>query len=65
MMRLIRPVVLVLAALGTVLATPALAWGSLGHRTVAAIAWANVILTVGFAGLHGVFGVVIARRHGG
>lgn len=42
MMRLIRPVVLFLAALGTVLATPALAWGSLGHRTVAAIAWANV-----------------------
>ena len=43
MMRFIKPVMLALAALGTVLAAPpALAWGSLGHRTVAAIAWANV-----------------------
>ena len=43
MIRFIKPVVLALAALGTVLAAPsALAWGSLGHRTVAAIAWANV-----------------------
>ncbi|MFX6311373.1 S1/P1 nuclease, partial [Acinetobacter baumannii] len=32
----------VLALLAGLLAQPALAWGSLGHRTVAAIAWANV-----------------------
>ena len=42
MMRFVRSITLALAALGTVLAQPALAWGSLGHRTVAAIAWANV-----------------------
>jgi hypothetical protein len=42
MMRCIRAIAMLLAALGTLLATPAFAWGSLGHRTVAAIAWANV-----------------------
>lgn len=38
----IRALALALAALASLLAQSALAWGSLGHRTVAAIAWANV-----------------------
>lgn len=39
---MIRILVMAAAALASLLAQPALAWGSLGHRTVAAIAWANV-----------------------
>jgi hypothetical protein len=27
--------------------------------------WANVVLTAGFGLLHIVFGIIIARRHGG
>jgi len=30
-----------------------------------AVGWANGIMAAGFGGLHMVFGVVIARRHGG
>lgn len=37
-----RRLALALALLAGLLAQPALAWGSLGHRTVAAIAWTNV-----------------------
>src|SRR5579871_218907 len=41
--RLIRRVILLIAALAAVLATsPAFAWGAYGHRTVAEIAMANV-----------------------
>ena len=43
MIRSLRAGLLALAALaGLLAAPPALAWGALGHRTVAAIAWANV-----------------------
>lgn len=39
----LRSIALVLAAIGLLLTAPAaLAWGAFGHRTVAAIAWANV-----------------------
>lgn len=39
---MIRALALLLAIGGALLARPALAWGSLGHRTIAAIAWTNV-----------------------
>lgn len=39
---MMRRVLLLIAALATVLSTPAMAWGNLGHRTVGAIAMANV-----------------------
>lgn len=37
-----RTILTILAALSAILAPPALAWGSMGHRTVGAIALANV-----------------------
>jgi hypothetical protein len=37
-----RKILTILAALSAILSTPAMAWGSLGHRTVGAIAMANV-----------------------
>lgn len=39
---MIRALVMAAALLASLLVQPAFAWGSLGHRTVAAIAWANV-----------------------
>jgi hypothetical protein len=39
---MMRKILTILAALSAILSTPALAWGSLGHRTVGAIAMANV-----------------------
>lgn len=39
---MMRTILTILAALSAILAPPALAWGSMGHRTVGAIALANV-----------------------
>ncbi|EIZ80930.1 endonuclease [Novosphingobium sp. Rr 2-17] len=39
---IMRKLLLILAALSALVSTPVFAWGSLGHRTVGAIAFANV-----------------------
>jgi len=39
---MMRKVLLLLAALATIVSSPAFAWGAMGHRTVAGIAMANV-----------------------
>lgn len=44
-MIMMRKMLTVLAAASAVLSTPAMAWGSMGHRTVGAIAMANVTPT--------------------
>jgi hypothetical protein len=44
-MIMMRKILTVLAAASAVLSTPAMAWGSMGHRTVGSIAMANVTPT--------------------
>jgi len=39
---MLRTFALLIAALAAIVTTPAMAWGSMGHRTVGAIAYANV-----------------------
>ena len=46
-----------------VLGTAFLTLGGIALFTPAA--WGNVLMAIGFGGLHVVFGIVIARRHGG